>query len=337
MDYNYTNLYSFFIYGEGDAELWETSYGEYFYPYVPNTYMDVDIEIETPDSLSLICSYPLGPNNSGTLKHILAQSLTLAFIRSMAYRQTDEYIPGKLSIYQIKEMVCSRERYDELLELTEAAIAFFGRVYGEDNISEERNITALPVYLFHNGKGFSNRYNIGFISASQEKFATKPDIYPLVHEIGHRWLGEWILLIDDGQPGAYFIKETLNEFMTLMFIRQVRGAKAYETQLDWCKSEYEKIKGTPQDEPLVDVVLNNNNTVVYRKGPLMLDRIAQEIGYDNLPEVISRFYRKYAGKHPLRYTDFINLVNKSHAGIGDRLNTLLTELSLQICISYMGG
>lgn len=50
MDYNYTNLSSFFIYGEGDAELWETSYGEYFYPYVPNTYMDVDIEIETPDS-----------------------------------------------------------------------------------------------------------------------------------------------------------------------------------------------------------------------------------------------------------------------------------------------
>lgn len=32
-----------------------------------------------------------------------------------------------------------------------------------------------------------------------------------------------------------------------------------------CRAEYDKIKDTPQDEPLVDVVLNNKNTVVYRK------------------------------------------------------------------------
>ena len=249
MAYNYTNLSSFFIYGKGDAELWETSFGEYFYPYVPNTFMDVALNVETPDSLSLICSYPLDSDDtmkySGKFSRILSQSLTLAFIRDEAYQQTDEYIPGKLSIYQIKDMQCGKERYDELLALTEAAIVFFGKVYGEDYISAERNVTALPVYLFHNGEGFSNRYNIGFISASQEKFSTKPDIYPLMHEIGHRWLGEWTLLIDDGQPGAYFIKETLNEFMTLMFIRYVCGNAYYETQLDWFKSEYEKIKGTP--------------------------------------------------------------------------------------------
>ena len=54
MNYSYTNLSSFFIYGKGDAELWETSFGEYFYPYVPNTFMDVALNVETPDSLSLI-------------------------------------------------------------------------------------------------------------------------------------------------------------------------------------------------------------------------------------------------------------------------------------------
>lgn len=31
MEYNYTNLSAFFIYGGGKAELWETSYGEYYY------------------------------------------------------------------------------------------------------------------------------------------------------------------------------------------------------------------------------------------------------------------------------------------------------------------
>ena len=294
--------------------------------------MDVALNVETPDSLSLICSYPLDSDDtmkySGKFSRILSQSLTLAFIRDEAYQRTDEYIPGKLSIYQIKDMQCGKERYEELLALTEAAIVFFGGIYGEDYISAERKVTALPVFLFHNGEGFSNRYNIGFISASQEKLSTKPDIYPLMHEIGHRWLGEWTLLIDDGQPGAYFIKETLNEFMTLMFIRYVCGNAYYATQLDWCKAEYEKIKGTPQDEPVVNVVTNNNNTVIYRKGPLALIRIAEQIGYGELMSVISGFYKEYAGKYPLKYTDFINMVNESHAGVGDQLNFLLTSQSL---------
>lgn len=44
--------------------------------------------------------------------------------------------------------------------------------------------------------------------------------------------------------------------------------------------------------------------------------------------VISGFYREYAGKYPLKYTDFINQLNESHPGVGDRLNRLLTDVSL---------
>ena len=94
--------------------------------------------------------------------------------------------------------------------------------------------------------------------------------------------------------------------MTLLFIRYVCGAEAFETQLDWCRSEYKKIKGTTQDEPIVNVVTNNNNTVIYRKGPLALVRIAEQIGYGELMCVISRFYKEYAGKYSLKYTDFID-------------------------------
>ena len=63
--------------------------------------MDVALNVETPDSLSLICSYPLDSGDttkySGKFNLILSQSLTLAFIRDEAYQRTDEYIPGKLS------------------------------------------------------------------------------------------------------------------------------------------------------------------------------------------------------------------------------------------------
>ncbi len=329
MDYDYTNMSAFFIYGKGDAELWETSYDEYYYPYIPNTYLDMTINLLLPDSLELISSYNMDNTNqnkySCKTKNALAQSLSFAFIRRKAYTQSIATIPDTVHIYQIHDMQCSAEHYNELLELTQKSIEYFSNVYKEKYMSDSQNITAYPIYLFHNGEGFSNRYNIGFISASQEKFSTYPDIYPLVHEIGHRWLGEYTLLIDDGQPGAYFLKESLNEFMTLMFIRNYFGEGIYKAQLDRCKKEYQEVKNSINDIPLIDITTNNNNAVVYRKGPLVLDRIAQKIGYDNLVSVIASFYHQYARKHPLSYNDFVKVLAKQYPEAGNELNTMVRD------------
>lgn len=313
MEYNYTNLSAFFIYGGGKAELWETSYGEYYYPYLPNTYADMTINLELPDSLMPICSYQISHTGKDKyycrLKDILQQSVSLAFLQKDAYVHTEVNEPYHMDIYQIEGMKCGKKRYDELIELVRASISYFGKIYGEEYLCPQMGITQYPSFVFHNGKGFSNRYNIGFISASQEKFSTYPDIYPLVHETGHRWLGEWTLLIDDGKPGAYFIKESLNEFMTLMFLRHYYGNGLYRSLIKKCDIEYQKIRNTPQDEPIINVVVNNNNAVVYCKGPLMLDRLAKEIGYENCINLISTFYRKHAGNPNLEYEDFINLIS----------------------------
>lgn len=110
-----------------------------------------------------------------------------------------------------------------------------------------------------------------------------------------------------------------------MFIRQFYGSDSYIAQIEKCRTEYNKIKGTPQDEPIVNMVENNNNTIVYRKGPLVLDCIAKEIGYDELMKAISRFYQKYAGKYPLKYTNFTDLLNESYNRIGDKLNLMLAK------------
>lgn len=323
IEYDYTNLSAFFIYGNGKAELWETSYDEYYYPYLPNTYTDMTINLELPDSLVPICSYPMPNISKGkyqcTLKGILQQSLSLAFLKKNAYIHTKISEPYNMDVYQIKGMQCDQKRYNELVRLANESISFFSKVYGEEYLCQSRGITSYPAFVFHDGKGFSNRYNIGFISASQHKFSTYPDIYPLVHEIGHRWLGEWTLLIDDGKPGAYFIKESLNEFMTLMFLRYYYGNNLYQSLIKKCKLEYMKIKNTPEDEPILNIVTNNNNTIIYYKGPLILDRFAEEIGYDNCINIISLFYQNHAGKPHLEYTDFIRLINKTYPQAADKL------------------
>lgn len=78
------------------------------------------------------------------------------------------------------------------------------------------------------------------------------------------------------------------------------------------------------------MVENNNNTIVYRKGPLVLDYIAKEIGYEKLMKVISKFYQKYAGKYPLKYMDFINLLNESDTATGNKLDLLLSTQTLYL-------
>lgn len=327
MDYDYTNLTSFFIYGKGDAEIWETSFGEYYYPYLPNTYINMFINSSVHKSMLLISSYPMVKdkrnNYSCQIKNMLTQSLSLAFINKKAYTKSTIDIPKTTSVYQIRNMQCNPIRYKELSELSSESIRYFSNIYKEEYISDLQNITSYPIFLFHNGEGFSNRYNIGFISASQEKFSTYPDIYPLIHEIGHRWLGEWSLLINDGQPGAYFLKESLNEFMTFMFIRNYLGEEIYKGLISQCKEKYQKIKNTINDVPLIEITVNNNNVIVYNKGPLILDYIAQKIGYDNLIERIALFYQLFARKQPLYYNDFIETLGKKYPEAGKELDTMI--------------
>lgn len=113
--------------------------------------------------------------------------------------------------------------------------------------------------------------------------------------------------------------------MTLMFIRHHFGEEAYRAQLERCEREYRAIEGTPGDEPLIAMVRNDNNTVVYRKGPLLLDRLARHIGYDRLTEAIAGFYREYCGRHPLAYEDFAAWFERCCPGRGALLNELITR------------
>jgi aminopeptidase N len=150
----------------------------------------------------------------------------------------------------------------------------------------------------------------------------------LVHEIGHRWIGEWTLLIDDGEPGAYFIKESLNEFMTMMFIRDRLGKKIYDSKMDRCRKLYQNVETTAADMPLIDMKYNNNNVIVYSKGPLVLDHIARMIGYSHLIAIIAQFYNQYKGKPNLHYEDFISVLSQKHPKAGNELNEMIKKRGL---------
>ncbi len=111
--------------------------------------------------------------------------------------------------------------------------------------------------------------------------------------------------------------------MNFMFIRSYLGKKTYQDLIDKCKEKYQNIKNSVNDIPLIDITKNNNNIIVYNKGPWVLDCIAQKIGYDNLIESIALFYQQFAGKYPLCYNDFIELLIKQYPKVGNELNVMV--------------
>lgn len=326
MRYDYLNLGDAIVYGRSGAEIWETGFGEWWYPQLAGATADLEAEWLLPDSLLLVAAHPVTAAAPGRVRtagrRVPVASLSFALLQRDRYVRRTIAIPDSVEIWQLRGREAPPERLAELEELTAASIAWFGALYGAPYATES---IRPPRFVFHGGQGFANRNNFGFISASQEKFASYPDIWPLVHEIGHRWLGEWTLRIADGEPGAYFLKETLDEWMTLRFLHARGGEELYREQLERCRREWAPIAGTEADRRLVDMTRNNNETIVYRKGPLLLDALAQQVGYDRLTEAIAAFYRAWHDRPGLTIDAFVATLRRSAPDIADGMERILVQ------------
>lgn len=209
VSYEYTNITSALLYKDYGCEFWETSFREYYYPFIFGERCNFSITFDIPHNISVKGAYSTAEESKKyvytTTYPIISHSCIFALLDKNKYI-TDEFSfenYGVETFYKPGSVVPS-VRKEELAEITEASIRYFSEKFGpyEDSIAQ---INTKPIYIFH-GNGYSNRNNLNIISASFDKFISKPNIFPLVHEIGHRWLGEWTLLIPDGEPGAYFMK-----------------------------------------------------------------------------------------------------------------------------------
>lgn len=304
LNYIFLNITSILMYADSGVEIWECIYnnnGEFYYPIKRGNRYKANVLFYAPDSLTVVSSY----NRNPLLIQNIDQSVPLnfVFLKSEIYEKQIISQPYQFSVYQLIGKKANENRFKLFSNLVAEAIGWFEETYGELYINPEFGTYDYPQFIFHEGNGSFNRYNMGFISASQNKFSTAPNIYPLIHEIGHRWIGEYSLFIDSNQRGYAFIIETLNEFMTLMCIRDVMGMTVYDDIIESYRMQYDKIKGTSQDIHPIDVTNNNNMIVTYRKGVVLLDLYAKEIGYNKLIEAIVCFYNNKKGKYGLKYED----------------------------------
>ena len=330
MNYNYLNLSTTFNYRKG-AEFWETSYQEFYYPHIFGQKSNFEVKISMPDSISVIGNFNLEHtiNKDSTSVYcfsseapVVTHSLLFGLLPdSSYYTHSESQNNFDIEYCLLKSPGIPEERLNKLNDLTIASMNYFSNVFESDysNTLTGEGLT----YAFHSC-GHCNRNNGSFIIASQQKVASKPHLLPMVHEIGHRWIGEWTLLIEDGSPGAYFIKESLNEYMTLLFAKHHYG-KAYFDSLYQKEyvSEYNKIKSTSKDTSLYSMKYNNNNTVVYKKGVIIIHEIVDIMGEEQWLNFMKTFYATYKYEPELRYSDFVKLLNQYNAKAAERLDELV--------------
>jgi hypothetical protein len=332
MEYDYLAINSAFIY-RNVCEMWETSFSEYYYPYVWGEKSLFDITIKVPDEYSVIGAYYFtdikNETNIKTYHYttkypVVSHSCVFAILPDSTYSHT-EYNTNDFPVdfYLLKDINVPNSRITELLNLTTASIDFFSKYltsYSNEHLGIENKMS----YIFHKND-FSNRNDLNFIIASQNKFAEKSHILPLVHEIGHRWFGEWTLLIKDGNYGAYFIKESLNEYLSFLFAKKYYGQNFFDNLIDSCQNQYNIIKNTEKDKPLYEMKFNSNNTVVYNKGSLIINEIVKKMGDENWLSFMKIFYLKYAGCPNLNYEKFIALLKEENEDCAILLDELVKD------------
>lgn len=351
MEYDYCNLTSAFLYAMHGCELWETSYQEWYYPVILGQRARFDLRCDLPAGLCYIGGYPaeeripdgttestvaeeavtnIGEKHSNEIRRfetprtgmLTSHSCVFALVDTSRYGKRVHTLEGDtLYLWFMRKAAPPDPRVEELHRLTLAATAYFEKCLGPYDDSGA-GISGHPVYLFHSN-GYSNRNNLNLISVSQAKFATKPHLLPIVHEIGHRWLGEWTLFVPDETEAAYFLKESLDEYMTLSFAREYYG-EAYFREL--FKTEYTEpvraLRGTDRDRCLIDMRRNDNDAVVYAKGPLVIEQVAKEMGYERWIAFMQRFYTAYRYR-PLTYEGFIGLLAEADAAAAEKLDSLV--------------
>lgn len=302
MDYIFMNLTSVLMYGDSGAEIWEyiyTSSGEFYYPMNRGDLYSGKVKFIVPDSLIVISSTNKNPEQWHRIEQMVP--LNFAYLDKSVYEKRTFNDEKAFDVYQVIGKLADTLRLSELKSLVTNAVKWFETKFGESYVDPHLGTYHYPDFVFHEGNGSFNRYNMGFISASQEKFSTYPDIYPLIHEIGHRWFGEYSMFIESGQKGYAFVIETLNEFMTLMCIRDIVGVEEYERIIKAYRMEWEKIKGTPLDIHPAEITEINNIPVIYRKGPVMLDETARKVGYEKIVSLIVDYYKKHKGQQGLEF------------------------------------
>ena len=121
-----------------------------------------------------------------------------------------------------------------------------------------------------------------------------------VHELAHSWWGN---SVSSYGRGTKFLRESLANFATWHLAREYHGGDSFKGNLDDKIFDFGRGK-KPLFNPKSD-----EQMFAYRKGPIVLDILRQEMGDDVFFRTLKEFAQRYKNSHAT-FIDFVSVCNE---------------------------
>lgn len=301
LSYDYCNMMSAIIAGGNkESELWDITYSnsaEYFYPFIPGDAIYYSVSFLCRKGISYVSSC----QSSGRVR------IPISFVWFANTRY--QYLESEYCrLFQYKGQQASSIKVTQLSNICKQSLAFFEHLFGDVYANQDFGTERKPLFFFHTANDAWNRYNNGFISASQSKFSTYDNILPLVHELGHRWIGEFSFPMKE-KPGYSFLIESINEFLVWLFVRSEYGTNEYCKLLEKSQALLEnEIQSRSDSISLFSLTKNTDYTLAYIYGPMLLNKYSLLYGFDKIEGIISDVYHKNKFNQEVCIEDFCNIM-----------------------------
>ncbi|NLE53276.1 MAG: M1 family metallopeptidase [Chloroflexi bacterium] len=121
-------------------------------------------------------------------------------------------------------------------------------------------------------------------------------IFVLVHEIAHQW---WYSLVGNDQTLDPWMDEALAQFATALFIGALEGGPSYSAAINSYEAQYARYLQLAEDLdqpiglPVSDYTGTAYFSIVYQKGPLFFDALAETYGGAAVLDALQDYFAAY--------------------------------------------
>lgn len=215
---------------------------------------------------------------------------------------------------------------DRMIEATRKSLDYFTANFSPYQHRQAR-ILEFPRYSRF-AQSFANTIpyseSIGFIADVRD---AEKDVdyvfYVTAHEMAHQWWGHQV--VGAGVQGQNLIMESLSQYSALMVMEKEYGREHMRRFLRYELDRYLRGRGGELVEELPLMRVEEQGYIHYSKGSLVLYRLRDEIGEENLKRALANYIRDKAYQQP-PYTTTLELLDYIRAQTPADKQKLIDEL-----------
>jgi aminopeptidase N len=171
--------------------------------------------------------------------------------------------------------------------------------------------------------------NLGFVAKYDDPSKIDMVTYVGAHEIAHQWWAHQLIGAD--QQGGAALSETLAQYSALMVMKKTYGEPMIRKFLKYELDRYLRARGGEVIEELPLRQVEDQPYIYYNKGSLVMYRLAEEIGEDNVNAALREMLTAYAFKGP-PYPTTLELVAALRRHAPADKQALITDLFEKITL-----